>query len=156
MRKAQTQPDADAVAAVASNPKPPLRFVAMKLTISLCLAIATLSVAQPATAAAPQLSYVTAGHALAYQLLLKGLPVAKRLPDVKCATYVLVRYSPTLLRGRFYADDCKGKGFVVPVAAKMDGKKVIGWAGQPCNTTGPTRKAGGRPDPSCDLTSFPW
>ena len=107
-------------------------------------------------AAATQLSYVTAGHAMAYQLLLKGLPVAKRAPDVKCATWVLTRKSATKLSGRFYADDCKGNGFVILVAAKQEGKVITGWAGSTCKTTGPTKAAKGKLEAGCALGSFPW
>jgi hypothetical protein len=113
-----------------------------------------LSSARPA--AQPSLGYVEAGHAMAYQLLLRGLPVAKRLPDVKCATWVLVRSSSTKLHGRFYADDCKGNGFVVGVAARKDGATVTGWAGPLCRTSGPTKRAKGKIAPGCSLGSFPW
>ena len=124
--------------------------------LSILISLVTALAFPTAAAAATQLSYVTAGHAMAYQLLLKGLPVAKRSPDVKCATWVLTRQSATKLSGRFYADDCKGNGFVVLVAAKQEGKVITGWAGSTCKTSGPSKAAKGKLQQGCSLGSFPW
>ena len=127
----------------------------MKRSLALLATAATLS-APAEGAAAPQLSYATAGHAIASQLLMKGLPIVKRPPNVKCTAWMLTRQSSTQLSGRFYADDCHGKGFVILVAAKQEGSVVTGWAGSPCRTTGPSKAAKGKIDPGCSLGSFPW
>lgn len=115
-----------------------------------------MALTAPASASVSQLSYAVAGHAIAAEMLKRGLPIVKRPPAIRCIKWQPARISASRMQGRIYSDDCKGNGYVLLVASRLNGKTAEGWTGPKCRTTGPIRKTGGTIDPACDLGAFPW